>query len=135
MDDMAEGRMSEKPLSIQVAEALGWTQMEPEGQPQDWFGKPPDWDKSRLPGFRHHVPDYTTNWHETGPLIAKNGIKLYVSRYLGPDPIEWGALHPGDRYRVAENTTLKGIGSTPLIAVCHLILAMKEAGKFKWLST
>lgn len=113
--------MSEKPLHIQVAEALGWTEICLGGkdvQPQyacDWFGKPPAWDKSRIPDYKHSVPDYTIDWRETGPLIEKYEITVGTR-----DGIYWA-----HRQKNFQNAA----GPTPLIAICNLLLDLHKAGK------
>jgi len=67
---------------------------------------------------------YDTDWSATGPLIEKYQIGFYPAG-LGTWAAEWrdGRYENGigDSYSKAEDT--------PLLAVCNLILALKEAGK------
>jgi hypothetical protein len=122
--------VSEKPLHVQVAEALGWTDL----RPQTWdiggtkyvrdewggilFDKPGD----TVPRVWGRVPRYDTDWSATGPLIEKYGINL-----TGPRP--WDACRGHDREGFHDEPN--GEGPTPLIAVCNLLLALKAAGKLE----
>jgi hypothetical protein len=60
--------------------------------------------------------DYSTDWSETGPLIELYSISLAYT------PERWWAVNPNIRSQE---------GPTPLIAVCNLILALKETGRLK----
>lgn len=108
--------MKEKPLHIQVAEALGrvsckeWRLIAC-GMAGPVYGKVcnhEDCYPASMP------PLYDTNWSATGPLIERYGIELehFAST--------WCALGPEAR---------RAGGRTPLLAVCNLILALKKAGK------
>ena len=119
--------MADKPLHVQVAEALGWTYVgESEGF---WEGEPPPGTSlyDRIPRrLDQHIgiPAYDTDWAATGPLIEQYGIDLLNCSG------EWAADWYGPTGS-SECPDIRGEGgfSTPLIAVCHLILALKEAGK------
>jgi len=50
--------MTEEPLDVQVARALGWTDFTKDGY------------------YSAHPPYYSTDWSATGPLIVKYGICL-----------------------------------------------------------
>lgn len=105
----------EKPLRVRVAEALGWTNIVHDPAYGTWTGDHPE-------GIRVRVPYYDTSWFETGPLIEKYGIKI---EYLHPPALHsWHAWfnetgHLGDH----------AFDSTPLKAVCSLILLLKSKGK------
>ena len=102
----------DRPLHVQVAEALGWADMCPRSDGV-WGGKAPGVSEPwAVP------PHYDTDWAATGPLVEKYGISVERIQH---DELEWEASigcldhcekHP---YRGAN-------GSTPLIAVCSLIL-------------
>jgi len=115
----------EKPLHVRVAEALGWrVERRPPGgillpdqaRPgKGWVG----WRDGMLLDERKPIPDFDTDWAATGPLIEKYGIWVH--------PCD----HDGTSHWVASNEHDESIpeSRTPLEAVCHLILALKEAGK------
>lgn len=106
--------MTEKPLHVQVAEALGW-------EPWDHKLLGPRW---RRPGSAHPekaVPRYDTDWSATGPLIEKHMI---IPRFGSGT---WWAEADWPTYQ--KHIRWTGEGETPLIALCHLILSLKEAGK------
>lgn len=123
----------EKPLHVQVAEALGWTDCDATAKSWPWeFTDPPD---ERVvtglgipPGrsSRMGIPHYDTDWSATGPLIEKYGISVYLadgmwSAQIGDynDPLESLAVtHSGDQKR-------------PLVVVCELLMLMAATGKLK----
>lgn len=123
-----------KPLHVRVAEALGWTDLRVigncmiPGEPDDYVGRPPG---NVLIGSSGHapVPRYDTDWSVTGPLIERLGIRVHVSRFRGPNPIEWQAIWPGDSWAIAGKINAKA--ATSLGAVCELILALHAAGKLE----
>lgn len=133
----------DKPLHVRVAEALG---CKPEFRSIDWFcpceptpenlaaRKQPGWTiHSWLPGGKHteyqstcglRVARYDISWFATGPLIEKYEITIGVSAYNG----KWIATTEryGEDFGYDPSVDFQ---ETPLIAVCNLILALKEAGK------
>jgi hypothetical protein len=121
--------MSEKPLHVQVAEALGWMRDGTEWtiDRKGYFGRAPE-GTTNAHGFRlrlAHVPHYDTDWSATGPLIEKYHLHLGES-------IEYedkGAKHRwfAGGWDSTEDR-LSGYGPTPLIATCHAILELKKAG-------
>lgn len=104
--------MSEKPLHVKVAEALG-TNVE---------------DKS-LWGWNYEaIPRYDTDWSATGPLIERQRVAVVPWK-----PVLWRAFRapfigPQDEVYVHEDHE-EASGETPLLAVCNLILALNKAGK------
>jgi len=76
-------------------------------------------------------PRYDTDWEHGGPLIEQYRIDL--------TPVEYGTLLPPPNWRASVTVplgkpreaidVLRGTGLTPLIAVCNLLIALKEAGK------
>jgi hypothetical protein len=105
--------LSDKPLHVRVAEALGWT---PSGSINGvWWGNPHD---ENAPGH-YAIPRYDTDWSATGPLIERYGITLDHQDDDGTLPDYWRAKRPGFTAETGH----------PLIAVCYLILALHEAGK------
>lgn len=117
-----------KPLHVRVAEALGEARNE---------HSLIDWDGDYLACLRCEyqeswgdkgndrpqcIPRYDTDWSATGPLIEKYRIRLWT--YGDEETSYWLAAAAGHREAGTNNP-----GDSPLIAVCNLILALKEAGK------
>jgi hypothetical protein len=118
----------EKPLHVQVAEALGWEHLRDDG---GWRGDGPNWrDGGGVIGM---VPRYDTDWAATGPLIEK--YRLFVGRYADwSHDGRWYAMQTVAGYPESmpgKDERLERTGTTPLEAVCHLILALKAAGKLE----
>jgi len=92
--------MTEKPLHVQVAEALGWTGCNQSGF--DWWGDSQDTPSS--PRGYAKIPSYDTDWSATGPLIEKYGI-AFVQNF--------------DESWRAANGWVNGVGvyPSPLLAV------------------
>lgn len=118
--------MSDTPLHVKVAEALGWKDcaLEPWTAAEDGIGErvvgPPIW-WGLPPGesWRRPVPHYDTDWAATGPLIERYEIVVVARRGLR-----------GDMWLAMENRHADGrLGRTYLEAVCNLILALSAAGK------
>ncbi len=128
--------MSEKPLHVQVAEALGcrlargasksgefWICDCPQGPYED-VPHGNEWSQR----CRAEIHRYDTDWAATGPLIKQHKISLL---YCWPGDVGqdgfifragWGRDENG-------NWEFVGDDATPLIAVCNLILNLKKAGK------
>jgi hypothetical protein len=127
----------ERPIHVRVAEALGWTRLHyrdkchgdiliADQEKLRWFGRAPG--EMIISDDVNHVlvPRYDTSWGDAGPFIEKYGIEL-------------GLLWPGDRgqdyfqWMARTGRQPSEIESTqedkPLLAICALILALKEAGK------
>lgn len=103
--------MSDKPLHVRVAEALGWTYI---WLDEDvWCGTDPA-------GNACSILCYDTDWAATGPLIEKYEIQI-DKRGAG-----WcaSAFDEANFAHLAD----PAFAETPLIAVCNLILALKEEG-------
>jgi hypothetical protein len=115
--------LTEKPLHVQVAEALGCNpqRYDPVGGPKGtgWACgcKGNNWSAhgDRITLFR-----YDTDWAATGPLIEKFGVWV---RSLDGVVAKW------DAFRNDDLPSPRGTGPTPLIAVCNLILELAKAGK------
>jgi hypothetical protein len=71
------------------------------------------------------VPRYDTDWCAAGLMIEKYEITL-VKEYNDPRWLAYAGY-----FACADETiwTARTDADTPLLAVCHLILALKEAGK------
>jgi Bacteriophage P22, NinX len=113
--------MIEKPLHVQVAEALGWTDCHPDANDLGWWGGtcPAEFDQLGIES-NTLVYRYDEEWEATGPLIERYHLTV----------CPW----PDDRTTwIAEweEGVEAGQGPTPLIAVCHLILALAKAGKLE----
>lgn len=128
--------MSEdKPLHVRVAEALGWTDISLAAHlrrltfvngisgSEVYVGRGTEpGDKIDTP---QPVPRYDTDWSATGPLIEKYGICLWNEyKGVGDWTAGWGSSETYEGMFFLEEES----GPTPLLAVCHLILALKEAG-------
>lgn len=132
--------MTEKPLHVRVAEALGWADCLPfeawgEVDPDHWCGEAPE-PREVTPGFfSHHddIPHFDTDWSATGPLIERLSILLAYAEGVGSFTSRWVAATGfgggyGEHY-IDDKLDQIGEGETPLIAVCNLILALHAAGK------
>ena len=124
----------DKPLHVQVAEALGWMdcretqtlcQVKIDGEwatpvrSFGWEGRPP----TKGPAFTgRSIPHYDTDWAATGPLIEKYEINIDL-REAG-----WCATS-FDKKFVLDHKADPQFGPTPFIAVCNLILKLAEEGK------
>jgi len=133
----------DKPLHIQVAEALGWTNVGEVPVPPfvtepHWLGDPPSWVKSTAISAIDHetgtvtltrgtqtVPRYDTDWSATGPLIEKYNLGVGRVAVDGQYPrfTPWRAAVclPGIVFSIEH--------AQPLVAVCNLILALHTSGK------
>jgi hypothetical protein len=129
----AEGQAmseQEKPLHVKVAEALGWTLAFDSAYEHGWFARPPAnsgfrFGEEDTPNSCYFIPRYDLDWSATGPLIEKYGIA--TARYqAGAD---WWASRWSRADIRDPIPPVKGIGPTPLIAVCNLLLALSAAGK------
>lgn len=119
------------PLHVQVASVIGWTSLHPRGRPGccgdillpgiRWAGRAPGNVIVGPEGIHDPVPPYGEDspegWACTGPLA-----ELYVWGVHRLDGQTWLALPRGP------NTGQKGVGPTPLIAICNLILKLSESG-------
>lgn len=127
----------EKPLHVKVAEALGWTYRDLSEVGDTGCGgtvymiPPGETSRSYCNACRpNQPPRYDTDWSATGPLIEKYHLSL------SHDDYKWRAQCPNPaRYEDEDGKPVPwcypeiGTGSTPLIAVCNLILALKAEGK------
>lgn len=117
--EIRAARVSEKPLHVRVAQAMGWNDCE---QTDTWRGTPPRWMLiGRLLRCDFPVPHYDTDWSATGPLIEKYRLCIV--------PNNRDALWQAQTGNIDGTGLLIGEGPSPLIAACDLILALKEAGK------
>lgn len=124
--------MSDRPIHVQVAEALGWTEVfcaaglwlgttpSPEAGDSDWTG--------------YIVPDFDTDWSATGPLIEKYEVSLAEDGCGHTLDEKWHAeadyyQEDGSEEYGGHWDSVDARGSTPLLSVCHLILALAKAGK------
>ena len=131
--------MTEKPLHVQVAEALGWTNSEGNKDGDYWEALPPQdgsahylfaedcWPRASYEESQETlVPHYDTDWSATGPLIEKYELALGQTGMDDPKPT-WVAWWPG--FCDIDTCSVDEPADTTLQAVCHLILALKAAGK------
>jgi len=126
-----------KPISVRVAEAVGWDTSgalhqrdeAAEGQSAcSRCGAVASW-SSPLPDLC--VPRYDTDWLVTGPLIERHGMEfMHIwPGDRGQAGFWWSCWRSADARGSQRDRQLEGIGETPLIAVCNLILALSEAGR------
>ena len=117
----------DKPLHVQVAEALGCKPGRRSSRPEiGWHCTCPD-DRHATEGVDgaphegHEIEHYDTDWFATGPLIERYGIGLSV---LPVNPRAWW---PG--FDSVNQSSHDSFGQTPLTAVCNLILELHKSGK------
>ena len=115
------------PLHVQVAQALGWTELTDAGS-GFWDGTPTkEWAKSQGFDFIPRlivVPRYDSDWSATGPLIER--LKLNLQPYYDDPAKAWVAFEGRMGINGAEFLLT---APTPLTAVCNLILQLHKAGK------
>jgi hypothetical protein len=146
--------MSEKPIHVQVAEALGWkvrlskhghfivTHGEgaevPGHQCEEAYGyRNPNalydsYTGKKLPAREDwwndcsHVPIFHEDWSVVGPLIQKYGINLERAQACRAD----GGPYAAWRWAlpVDKLPPVKHWGDTPQLAVCNFILAFSAVG-------
>ena len=129
--------MTDLPLHVRVAEALGWSHIgkrkggillpEPLLPGKGWEG----WREGLLFGQRQSLPDYDTDWSATGPLIEKYGLAvcLFTPPFKHPAAPEEAARAWWPGSDGVNDSIIDCFGPTPLRAVCYLILELKKAGK------
>jgi hypothetical protein len=77
----------------------------------------------------HVIFHYDTDWEATGPLIEKYHVNVvHVDRVVEIDGTTEGAWWSA-MWDERPPLFLEASGTTPLIAICQLILQLKEAGK------
>lgn len=147
---------SDKPLHVEVAEALGWTNCRAGTTPVPgdfnvhqafWLGDPPpgvkpnpattyiDNETERVMFGDSVIPHYDTDWSVTGPLIKKFGFNLDCVRDdEDDDDPDWEAFvrgltdtNGGYIWSWAE----RGATNEPLVAICYLILTLAKKGKLR----
>lgn len=146
--------VTELPLNVRVAEAIGWSHFEQSGRlDRPWKGYPP---KAPIVGSKEMVPDFPEDWAATGPLIHQFKLRIlpmwdeYGSRdwrwqvtpfasHLGAKKEGFGRF--GDGFSIeqlmphAERSETEAAifldAPSELIGVCHSIIAMGKAG---WLA-
>ena len=141
--------LPDKPLHVQVAEALGET-MNFGLQPWEFGHYNPRWLRRLKAGefvrdlkgpFGRAIQDseefwgepirYDTDWAATGPLIEKYRICTHGPSKMSNPPqfAGWGAYVRTMRNEKDERVL--GGGDTPLMAICNLLIALGAAGKPK----
>lgn len=131
--------MPDKPIHVQVAEALGWTDCTLSGYVH-WRGEHFE-DRRTWQGINPHVaerttiqssvPRYDTDWAATGPLIEEYRLTVRPTMQFprdSDDAASWDAFVYVDDFHTIGRFV---VGVTPLLAVCNLILELGKAGKLK----
>lgn len=147
--------MTEKPLHVQVAEALGWSDVVHFGYAESVIS--PAWGGVRPLGTekpvgiseidtlhllrggpaRNTIPRYDTDWGATGPLIGRFGLvvgpNFALNQTINDTRGPWKAGWTGGGYDPIhlEDWNYTRLGETPTVAICNLVLALKEAGKLE----
>jgi hypothetical protein len=131
--------MSEKPLHVRVAEALGCKPYWHEGHGW-WLCECGDLghvqESEKFADGLAGAPllnRYDQDWSATGPLIEKYRITLTDDAGGGYEG-DWFALGGFEMLASCDGEAEwdhTGPGTTPLIAVCNLVLALSEAGKLE----
>ncbi len=129
--------MTEKMLHVRVAGALGWAELEflppKNSMNMDDKGSWVGYTAPAVIGEKREVPRYDTDWSATGPLIERYRIQVWHQED-DPHLAEIFGEQPGGDWRATHAACAcpglgAAIGETPLIAVCRLIVSLKEAGK------
>lgn len=112
----------DEPLHVQVARALGWTDLHPEPASEKWWGVEP------YGGLRIAVPRYDTSWCSVGPLVERMKITVFSA------PNSWLAFmgYDGgwvDLSSIDIEPNFAQEGKTPCEAVAKLIVTLKKEGK------
>jgi hypothetical protein len=125
----------DKPLHVRVAEALGCT---PREIPYRKEPKRSWWTCGcELQPHNNNddgpaddcLKEYDTDWSATGPLIEKYRIELEWERPITPArDFVWTASW-GQQIGHLTPVIYSASDTTPLIAVCNLLLALHAAGK------
>lgn len=120
--------IEDKPLHVQVAEAIGWhgwIRIPTVGELHAWIGRQPH--EEPLAGYGQKPPHYDTDWSAIGPLQVRFGIAI------APRDGRWIAYIPTDSIEdeglVTDHFDDSAAGTTGLIAICNLIIALHVAGK------
>jgi hypothetical protein len=102
---------TERPLRVEVAEALGWTEIvQHEGG--KWYGREP-WGHLNMV-----IPSYDHSWCSSGPLLERMGISL--DHAPNQPEAKWSAYSP-----LSDHAD----GKTPCEAVARLIVQLAKEGK------
>lgn len=121
--------MTEKPLHVRVALALGWRlAVHPCLKYGDWWWEPGQEDAATSDDA---LPRYDTDWSATGPLIERFKVCLDAPARLCDAPDKHDCLKWKAGENSANDDALELTGDTPLLATCNLILALSEAGKLQ----
>lgn len=143
---MSQAVVSDRPLHVQVAEVLGWTDLhhipiEEFEEHDHWTGKPPEgWfgpasfvttkvdPVERLVVNAATIPRFHDDPAATWPLIEKYGLELGLERNdLCPTDTSGRRIAYGGHGKDGE-PTLEGRGDTYLLAVCEVLLKMGKRG-------
>ena len=121
---------TEHPLHVQVAEALGWTEIrkQQDGMAHEitgaWIGTEPHG------GLTLVVPQYDRSWCSVGPLVQRFEISIIRENPVDykEDP-EWEAWYDTRLYVDGYTPGASERGATPCKAVAKLIVLLKKEGK------
>jgi hypothetical protein len=78
------------------------------------------------------IESYDTDWSATGPLIEKYRVQVTPCVYVHGPGGEGGCDHKWTAVNLNtddEASIGEGVGETPLIAICNLLLSLAEVGK------
>ena len=122
----------DKPLHVQVAEALGWQDIQSRGDilaiwASGYGGRPPGIVPiiGQTAELHPWIPRYDLEWSATGPLIEKYEIWLRCEKCI------WWAWSLIEMSGIAPKPRFEEHGDTPLLAICKLILTLKADGKLE----
>jgi hypothetical protein len=124
--------LSDKPLHVRVAEALGCKPAEYDVVfgPNAWACQCPGSNKGEAHGDLLSVYRYDTDWSVTGPLVELLGVTL---EHYGGKWMAWGedyvCTNSGEHEGTSSWDGEECWFTSPLVAVCKLILALHERGK------
>jgi hypothetical protein len=129
--------VSERPLHVRVAEAMGCKpslRKFPPGHSSYWTctcsdGRHLCEGYDGAPNEGCCLESYDTDWNATGPLIERFQIGLWKVASGWKADCVWPVGAIGSRGQAYYGVTADDQPCHPLIAVCNLILALSEAGK------
>lgn len=129
-------RQDTRPISVGVAEALGWTQLQPctpLADPAAWCGMPrTPFDPQMFAQCdcgHFQVPPFDMDWGWAGPLIDAFDLNIELGTAVGKDGKSLVRIYRCFYKREGDSAIRFGVGPTRLRAVCAVITYLGKANK------